>query len=59
MENREYIELSTISTKDKFTINGCGKFNSEKIHLSSIEATLLYIDLHNWLTKQKHETNGK
>jgi len=41
-------EIST-KTKNTFTINGCGKFQEEKIHLSKSQASLLYIELHNWI----------
>jgi hypothetical protein len=55
MENKEYIHLSTKTTKDTFTINGCGKFEAEKKHLSKTEAMLLYVKLHNWLMENKDE----
>ena len=48
-ENKELIYLSTSSTKDTFTIYGCGKFNEEKKILSHTEAILLYAKLHEWL----------
>ena len=48
-ENKELICLSTSSTKDTFTIYGCGKFNEEKKILSHTEALLLYVKLHEWL----------
>ena len=48
-ENKELICLSTSSTKDTFTIYGCGKFNEEKKILSHTEAILLYAKLHEWL----------
>jgi hypothetical protein len=48
-ENKELIYLSTSSTKDTFTIYGCGKFNEEKKILSHTEALLLYVKLHEWL----------
>ena len=48
-ENKELIYLSTSSTKDTFTICGCGKFNEEKKILSHTEALLLYVKLHEWL----------
>ena len=53
MDNKEYIYLSTNTTNDTFTINGCGKFDDEKKHLSKTEAMLLYVELHNWLTKKQ------
>jgi hypothetical protein len=53
METKEYYYLSTKTTKDTFTINGCGKFESEKKHLSKTEAMLLYVKLHNWLMEDK------
>jgi hypothetical protein len=48
-ENKELIYLSTSSTKNTFTIYGCGKFNEEKKVLSHTEAILLYAKLHEWL----------
>ena len=48
-ENKELIYLSTSSTKDTFTIYGCGKFNETKKILSHTEALLLYVELHKWL----------
>ena len=48
-ENKELIYLSTSSTKDTFTIYGCGKFNEEKKILSYTEVLLLYVKLHEWL----------
>ena len=48
-ESKELIDLSTSSTKDTFTIYGCGKFNEEKKILSHTEAILLYAKLHEWL----------
>jgi hypothetical protein len=57
MENKEYIYLSTRTTKDTFTINGCGKFEAEKKHLSRTEAMLLYVKLHNWLMEDKQQEN--
>ena len=59
MENKEYIHLSTSTTKNTFTINGCGKFEAEKKHLSKTEAMMLYVKLHNWLMEDKQEDNGK
>ncbi len=56
MKNK-FIEMSTITTSDTFTINCCGKFDSEKTHLSRAEALLLYVELHNWLTKQQDNGN--
>jgi hypothetical protein len=53
MKTKEYYQLSTRTTKDTFTINGCGKFESEKKHLSKTEAMLLYVKLHNWLMEDK------
>ena len=55
METKEYYYLSTKTTKDTFTINGCGKFEAEKKHLSKTEAMLLYVKLHNWLMENKDE----
>ena len=55
MKTKEYYYLSTKTTKDTFTINGCGKFESEKKHLSKTEAMLLYVKLHNWLMENKDE----
>jgi hypothetical protein len=49
----ELIYLSTSSTKDTFTINGCGKFEDEKKHLSKSEALLLYVKLHEWLISEE------
>jgi hypothetical protein len=48
-EPKELIYLSTSSTKDTFTIYGCGKFNETKKILSHTEALLLYVELHKWL----------
>ena len=48
-EPKELIYLSTSSTKDTFTIYGCGKFNETKKILSHTEALLLYVELHRWL----------
>lgn len=59
MANKEYIYLSTNTTEDIFTISGCGKFASEKKHLSRTEAMLLYINLHNWLMKDKQQADGR
>jgi hypothetical protein len=50
--DKEYIHLST---KETFTINGCGKFESEKKHLSRTEAMLLYVKLHTWLMEDKKQ----
>jgi hypothetical protein len=55
MKTKEYYYLSTKTTKDTFTINGCGKFEAEKKHLSKTEAMLLYVKLHNWLMENKDE----
>jgi hypothetical protein len=55
IETKEYYYLSTKTTKDTFTINGCGKFEAEKKHLSKTEAMLLYVKLHNWLMENKDE----
>jgi hypothetical protein len=52
-ENKELICLSTSSTKDTFTIYGCGKFNEEKKVLSHTEALLLYVKLHEWLVVEE------
>ena len=52
-ENKELICLSTSSTKDTFTIYGCGKFNEEKKILSHTEALLLYVKLHEWLVVEE------
>jgi hypothetical protein len=52
-EDKEYIHLSTKTTKDTFTIYGCGKFNEEKKHLSKTEAMMLYVKLHNWLMEDE------
>ena len=53
MEKEEYHYLSTKTTKATFTINGCGKFEDEKKHLSRTEAMLLYVKLHTWLMEDK------
>jgi hypothetical protein len=58
MKTKEYYYLSTKTTKDTFTINGCGKFEAEKRHLSKTEAMLLYVKLHNWLMENKQQDNG-
>ena len=55
MKTKEYYYLSTKTTKDTFTINGCGKFEAEKKHLSKTEAMLLYVKLHTWLMENKDE----
>jgi len=55
MKTKEHIYLSTKTTKDTFTINGCGKFEDEKKHLSRTEAMLLYVKLHNWLMEDKQQ----
>jgi hypothetical protein len=52
-EPKELIYLSTSSTKDTFTIYGCGKFNETKKILSHTEALLLYAKLHEWLIADK------
>jgi len=52
-EDKEYIHLSTSTTKDTFTIYGCGKFNEEKKHLSRSDALLLYVRLHTWLIEDE------
>lgn len=52
MEDTKYINMSTTKTKDTFTINGCGKFNESKKHLSKAEASLLYVELHRWLFEE-------
>ena len=52
MENEPKINyLSTESTKETFTINGCGKFAESKLHLNKTEASLLYIELYKWLSE--------
>jgi len=48
----ELVYLSTSSTKDTFTIYGCGKFNEAKKILSHTEALLLYVILHEWLISE-------
>jgi hypothetical protein len=53
MEDKKYHYLSTKTTKATFTINGCGKFEDEKKHLSRTEAMLLYVKLHTWLMEDK------
>ncbi len=47
----DIIHLHTKSTKDTFTIYGCGKFQETSKTLSKAEASLLYIELHKFLTK--------
>jgi hypothetical protein len=54
-EDKEYYYLSTRTTKDTFTINGCGKFEAEKKHLSRTEAMLLYVKLHTWLMEDEQK----
>ena len=51
MKDTEYILTSTVK-KDKFIINGCGKFNEERKSLTKAEASYLYIELHRWLFPQ-------
>lgn len=46
---KEIIYLPIKTTKDTFTIGGCGKFNDEKKHLSKTEAMYLYVELHKWI----------
>jgi hypothetical protein len=55
MKIKEHHYLSTNTTKETFTINGCGKFESEKKHLSRTEAMLLYVKLHTWLMEDKKQ----
>jgi hypothetical protein len=57
MKTKKYYQLSTKTTKDTFTINGCGKFEAEKKHLSRTEAMLLYVKLHTWLMEDKQQDN--
>jgi hypothetical protein len=57
MENKRYHYLSTRTTKNTFTINGCGKFEDEKKHLSKTEAMLLYAKLHTWLMLNNQTIN--
>ena len=52
-EDKEYNYLSTSTTKNTFTINGCGKFEAEKKHLSRSDALLLYVRLHTWLIEDE------
>ena len=59
-QEKEIIYLPIKTTKDTFTIGGCGKFNEEKKHLSKTEAMYLYVELHKWIfgeEKVKTEEN--
>lgn len=54
MENKTtYVDLVTTHTDDTFTIHGAGQFDHEEKILNKAEALLLYVELHNWLTKTK------
>ena len=44
------IYLQTDSTKDTFTIYGCGTFHETKKVLTKVEASLLYVKLHEFLS---------
>jgi hypothetical protein len=50
LQESNIIEMSTRATKDTFTIYGCGIFKETKKVLNKAEASLLYIELHKWLT---------
>ncbi len=47
------IYMPTSTTKDTFTIHGCGKFSEEKRHLNREEAMLLAGLLLKWLEENK------
>jgi hypothetical protein len=49
---KELILKSTI-TKDRFIINGCGKFSESRKSLTRAEASYLYLELHKWLFPEK------
>jgi hypothetical protein len=50
LQENNVIEMNTKTTKDTFTIYGCGIFSETKKVLNKAEASLLYIELHKWLT---------
>ncbi len=52
-EEKKSFSLSVSTTKDIFTINGCGKFQESKKHLNKLEALYLYAKLHEWLNSSK------
>lgn len=56
---KEITYLPIKTTKDIFTIGGCGKFNEEKKHINKTEAIYLYAELHKWIfTEEKTETEN-
>ena len=58
-QEKEIICLPIKTTKDSFTIGGCGKFNEDKKHLSKTEAIYLYAELHKWIfAEEKTETEN-
>jgi hypothetical protein len=38
--------------KDHITVHGCGKFGDESLVMDRIEAALLYIELHKFITQK-------
>jgi len=50
-DNNIYMPTST--TKDTFTLYGCGKFCEESICLDRTEATMLAVLLVKWLAENK------
>lgn len=52
-EETTYVDLTTASTDETFTICGSGQFDHETKVLTKAEALLLYVELHNWLTRVK------
>jgi len=47
------IYMPTSTTKETFTIHGCGKFSCESLHLDRIHATMLTVLLLKWLEENK------
>ena len=59
LQEKEIHYLPIKTTKDIFTIGGCGKFNEDKKHLSKTEAMFLYVELNKWIfAEEKTETEN-
>ena len=50
LQEGNILEMNTKATKDAFIIYGCAIFKETKKVLNKAEASLLYIELHKWLT---------
>lgn len=50
----EIIDIQTSSTTETFTIYRCGTFHETKKILSRAEASVLYIELHKWLSEDSN-----